>query len=47
MNNAANSRLNSKLFRGLTGNSGAYNFQKNALGISAPLGLGGYSLYND
>ena len=47
INNAKNNRFNSKLFGTLTGSQGAYNFQKNALGISIPLGLGGYGLYDD
>ena len=41
------SRVNSNIFNTIATPKGAANFQKNALGISVPLGLGGYGLYNN
>ena len=40
-------RRNSNIFNIIATPKGAANFQKNALGISVPLGLGGYSLYSN
>jgi len=39
-------RINSNIFNNIATPEGAANFYKNALGISVPLGLGGYGLYS-